>query len=100
MAYYTAVYEKDNYGWLTKDNQIWERNGFTVHKFQGKYCMVKDGYRIVELIETDRLNTAYGGSFVKWIESIRKKDIKKIEKLKEYQSQITEDIEIIESIWK
>lgn len=101
MAYYTAVYQNDNYGWFTKKNRIYENElGFTVHRFQGKLCLLKNGYRIAELIEPDRLETKFKGSFENWIESIRKKDIQKVENLKEYQRQITEDIKVIENIWK
>jgi len=100
MAYYTAVYTKSNHNWFTNENQIWEHHGFTVHQVGGTYYMLKDGYRIAELLEIDRLHTAYGGSFIRWIAAIRKKDIKKIEKLREYQEQISKDIELIESIWK
>lgn len=99
MAYYTVVYEKFPDNW--KENLIFRNDlGFEVWESGSSWYLIKDGYKIGILIDSDRFQNAYNGDFEKWINVVRKKDIDKIENLQEYQEQISKDIEVIESIWK
>lgn len=99
MAYYTAVYQSVS-DWIYDHPIVYQNeDGFEVRKVTSSYYLVKSGYKIAEMIETDVLDKKYKGNFELWIDFIRKKDIKKIENLKGYIDQINADIKLIESIW-
>jgi hypothetical protein len=99
MAYYTAAYQPIS-DWA-HDAPIAYQNedGFEVRQTTSRYYLIKSGYKIAELIEQDVLIKKFKGNFELWIDSIRKKDIQKIETLKGYIDQINVDIELIRSIW-
>lgn len=99
MAYYTAVYQRIADHIKICPIIYQNEDGFEVRKAMSRYYLIKSGYKIAEIIETDVLDKKYKGNFELWIESIRKKDIKKITNLKEYIDQVDADIKLIESIW-
>lgn len=100
MAYYTAVYKKDDF---YKNCKLeWESKNFKSYSWGSRlFLYTKDDYRIGELIDGyDGLEKYHKGSFEVWLENIRKKDLKKLEALNQYQSDLKNDIEVIETIWK
>lgn len=99
MAYYTAVYRPIASHVKICPIIYQNEDGFEVRKVTFRYYLIKSGYKISEMVETDVLDKKYKGNFELWIESIRKKDIKKIANLKEYIDQVNADIKLIESIW-
>lgn len=100
MAFYTATYSQ--YCWPPNCQQkIFEDGDFTAWQTQGRYFLYYKDYQLAQCINgQESLDKAHKGSFTQWIENVKKKDLKKIEKLEEYKVQLEEDIELIKSIWK
>lgn len=99
MAYHTGVYTKAP-DWIDECEVVWERDGFTAYKWQGRLWLVKNGYRIAELVNGfESLEKTYKGSVQVWIEKLQQKDEKKIRGIREKMENLEQDINIIESIW-
>jgi hypothetical protein len=102
MPYYTAVYRPIN-EFILDEPRIWwdDATGFRAFEWHGRYFLVKNKLLISELANgQESLDKNYKGSFEHWIEKVRQKDVKKVKKLKEYITQIKEDLETIENVWK
>lgn len=102
MSYYTAVYQPIN-EFILDEPCVYlnDDTGFYVHIWRGRYFLVKNKLLLSELVNgQESLNKNYKGSFERWIEKVKQKDVKNVQKLKEYIAQINEDLQIIENVWK
>lgn len=96
MAYFTAKYNKSTVHGKT----IWSENDIKVTSDHGRYYLYKKDYRIAEIISgKETFDKKYKGSYHNWIQSIKKKDMEKIEKLKKMAQEIIDDTKQIEDIW-
>lgn len=82
--------------------RIWEstdgRN--SVYEFQRRFELVRDGVHVANLINgVDSLKKKYDSSFEKWIESVRKKDMKKVAKLMDMAKTVKKDAGFISNLW-
>lgn len=102
MAFYTATYKTDEF-YKHKTCQLqWKNDDFRVYSWQGRlFLYTNDDFRIAELINGyEGLSKYHKGSFETWIENVKKKDLKKIETLEQYQFELENDIDLIKTIWK
>lgn len=100
MAFYTATYQPHEFPpkWEIK---IFEDGEFTVWQSNGRYFLYWKNFQLAQCINgQESLDKEHKGSFTQWIENVKKKDLKKIEKLEEYKIQLEQDIELIKTVWK
>lgn len=104
MAYYTATYRQTEIPDYEKivDETLTKKFVVTYSDTGNRFTLYArlngDTYRLAECFSNAWKNT-YSKSVARWANSVKEKDIKKIEKLKSYIKEIYADIKTIESIW-
>jgi hypothetical protein len=96
--YWTAVnYETQKYGKL-----IWSKDNFEIWHWEGqdRLYLYKGKYQLAELISgTERYKKQYQCDPKKWIRAVRKKDLKKVEKIRFLVNNALKEAKFIESLW-
>lgn len=99
MSFYIAMPTKVNNH--NSEKLLVEILNCKIYEWQGRYFAYKDEYRIGELVNgKSSLDNRYKGSFEKWIKSIKNKDFKKINKMKEEANLILQQCNQLEKLWK
>lgn len=61
---------------------VFSENGYQITNFQGRLFLYKDQHRMAQLVDGyETLNKKFKNDFNLWIQSVRKKDIKKIQNI-------------------
>ena len=98
MSYHIAEPNKSN---ITEhDTLIWYEGDFKAYEWQGRITMHYKGYDIGTLIGGRKvLASRYKNSFENWIDSLREKDLAKIEHTRELCQEALDTCNMIENLW-
>lgn len=78
---------------------VYMKDGYEVYSFQGRFFLYRKSCQIATLISGQTtLDKKFKGDFDKWIQSVKDKDIQKIENIKAHIEELKKDIETIKDI--
>lgn len=98
MGYYTAMPHKSD---LISGKIVWEEGEYLVNERHGRLWLFKRGFQIAELIwGQEGLQKYHKGDYRQWIESVRKKDLKKADGMVDKANVVLQEAEEIRNLWK